>query len=198
MKTTKTLKLNKGFGIQTREGHIFDPKSGILTQIDINDIAHALSNICRYSGHCRKFYSVAEHSVLVSRIIAKRWPDDKEAIWAGFLHDATEAYVTDLPTPIKVLVPEYIEIENKLTAVLAKEFGVQWNPHTTSLVKVADLTALATEARLLFEDVSHWDTIREYDSECKLLAEGFPLAPADAKKLFMKEFNKLKKERNRE
>lgn len=198
MEKTKTSKFNRGFGIQTLMGNTFDPKSGIITEVNVVDIGHALSNICRYAGHCRKFYSVAEHSVLVSRIIAKLWPDDHNAIRAGLLHDATEAYVTDLPTPIKVLVPEYISIEDTLAVKIAKSFHVKWDEETTRRVKKADMIALATEARLLFEDVSHWDSIREYDSMTNLLAKKFPLSPDEARKRFMREFTKLEKEKSNE
>lgn len=188
-------KINRGFGIQTKSGHIFDPKSGLISEIDIEDIAHALSNLCRYAGHCRKFYSVAEHSVMVSKIIAKLWPEDRAAIRAGLLHDATEAYVIDLPTPIKVLVPEYMEIEDKLAGDIAKSLKINWGRDILDKVKTADMIALATEARLLFENVKHWDSIRKYESMIGLLAKGFPLAPNEAKKLFMREFIKLEKER---
>lgn len=191
----KTKKINRGFGIQTKMGHTFDPKSGILTEVDVNDVGHALSNICRYAGHCRKFYSVAEHSVMVSRIIAAMWPEDREAVRAGLLHDATEAYVTDLPTPLKVLLPDYIKIEDDVAAKLAEDLHVEWSERTLARVKTADMIALATEARLLFEDVSHWEAIKKYESRIDLLAQGFPLAPQDAKKRFMREFVKLEKER---
>lgn len=193
MKTQKT-KVNRGFCVQTRNGHAFDPKIKKIDVIELDDIAHALSNICRYSGHCSEFYSVAEHSVLVSRIVRKLWPDDIQAIWAGLLHDATEAYVGDMTTPLKILMPQFMDIENKIAEDVAEKFKIQWTKQTTERVKVADLTALSTEARLLFENVSHWDMIRNYEPLDDLLNLNFPLTPKNARKLFEREFVKIQKE----
>ena len=85
----------KGDWIQTFTGRAFyvlDPRP---EDVDIEDIAHALSMQCRFAGHCREFYSVAQHSVTASWLVP---PED--ALW-GLLHDAAEAYVVDLPRPIK-------------------------------------------------------------------------------------------------
>jgi len=187
-------KVNRGFCIQTRGGHAFDPKVGKISFVDVEDIAHALSNICRYSGHCRKFYSVAEHSVLVSRIIRAMWPDDLDAIWAGLLHDATEAYVGDVTTPLKVLLPKFMEVEDSLALDIAKKFKVRWNKRTTDRVKIADLIALSTEARLLFADVSHWDMIKLYEPRSDLLRQDFPVNPELAKKIFLGEIRRVEGE----
>ncbi len=193
MKTRKT-KAKPGFFLQTRSGHAFYPKEGKISAIVIEDIAHALSNLCRYNGHCRKFYSVAEHSVLVSRIIRKMWPDDHEAIWAGLLHDATEAYVGDVTTPLKVTMPRFMELEDSIAVAIADKFKVKWDKRTGDRVKVADMTALSTEARKLFPDVSKWSAIGSYEPTPELIEKGFPLSPEAAKKLFIKEFKKIQKE----
>lgn len=192
--TQKTTKKPKGFFLQTYVGHAFEPKSGKLSQVDIRDISHALSNLCRYSGQCRKFYSVAEHSVLVSRIIRSMWPDDVESRWAGLLHDATEAYVGDITTPLKILLPKFIEVEDSLAMDIAKVLKVKWTKQTHSRVKIADMIALSTEARKLFADVSHWDSIKLYDPRPDLVNDKFPVAPDVAKKMFMREFRKTQGE----
>lgn len=184
----------KGFFLQTYSGHSFEPKSGKLSQVDVRDIAHALSNLCRYSGQCRKFYSVAEHSVLVSRIIRCMWPDDVESRWAGLLHDATEAYVGDITTPLKILLPKFIEVEDSLAMDIAKVFKIKWSKQTHSRVKIADMIALSTEARKLFADVSDWDSIKLYDPRPDLVSENFPVAQDVAKKMFMREFKKIQGE----
>lgn len=188
----KKEKLNKNFCVQTFNGNAFDPKIKKINNIEIYDIAHALSNLCRYSGHCRKFYSVAEHSVLVSKIIQKLWPEDLEAAWAGLLHDATEAYVGDITTPLKILIPKFIEIEDTIALDIAKKFKIKWNKRTADRVKFADLAALSTEARLLFENVDHWVMIKTYEPMNGSLNKKFPLNPEKARELFLKEFRKLK------
>ena len=115
----------------------------------IEDIAHALSNICRFSGHSPHHYSVAQHSVLVSRLCSKR-----EAL-AGLLHDATEAYIGDMVTPLKRLIPEFEAYEDKLYQFISAKFGI---PNIiTPGVKRADLAALALEAKhLMGVDPKDW------------------------------------------
>ena len=187
-------KSKPGFFLQTYSNHEFYPKEGRISTIAIEDIAHALSHICRYNGHCRKFYSVAEHSVLVSRIVRAMWPDDIQAIWAALLHDATEAYVGDVTTPLKVTMPKFIELEDKIALDIANTFKVQWDKRTVERVKIADMRALSTEARKLFRDVSHWSSIQAFEPKPELLEKNFPVTPKAAKALFLKEFKRIKRE----
>lgn len=180
--------------MRTRNGHFFDPSVGKISQIDIDDIAHALSHICRYSGHCKEFYSVAEHSVLVSRIIRELWPEDTNSIWAGLLHDATEAYVGDVTTPLKVLLPGFMKLEDNIAEDIAQRFNIKWDKQTHERVKMADMIALSTEARLLFADVSEWDSIKKYEPMPDLLRGDFPVSGVTAKIGFLKEFKKVQGE----
>jgi len=92
---------------------VFDPK---LEQIFIEDIAHALSHLCRYGGHCDPFYSVAQHSLAVSYLV------EPQNALCGLLHDATEAYLVDLPRPIKYQIEQYRNMEDKLYSVIAEKF----------------------------------------------------------------------------
>jgi hypothetical protein len=134
--------------IFTYSGHRFDPISPDRDLIDIRDIAHALSMTARFGGHTREFYSVAEHSVRVSLACANR-----DAL-AGLLHDAAEAYLTDMPKPVKDQLPEYEAAELKLLAVILPKFGL-----STSLpasVHRADRLLLNTEARDLFPGGTDW------------------------------------------
>lgn len=185
--------MNKNFVIQTKNGFMFDPKTGTIDKIDINDIAHALSNLSRYAGHCKKFYSVAEHSVLVFHIVRKLWPQDLEAQWAALLHDATEAYVGDVPTPLKVLLPEYIKIEEKLSKKIAKQFKIKWTKEIHKKVKFADLAALATEAFELFDDVDNWEVLKHFERHSELLSPTFPNKPTNGKLRFLFSFKTLMK-----
>jgi len=133
--------LNRGDWMQTYSGGVFWPLEPQPEDVEILDIAHALSNLCRYAGHTRCFYSVAHHSVLVSRIVPP-----KDAVW-GLMHDAAEAYCIDLPRPIKHS-PEaegYRNIENRIMAAICRRF--EMDPRQPDSVEEADLVMLATERR---------------------------------------------------
>jgi hypothetical protein len=94
-----------GDWIQTYSGRQFWPLDPRVEDVHLEDIAHALSNVCRYTGHVREFYSVAEHSVHVS------WScEPEDALW-GLLHDASEAYLADMARPVKQNMPVYVAAE---------------------------------------------------------------------------------------
>lgn len=130
-----------GGWIQTYSGgqmYPLDPRPG---EIDIQDIAHALGNLCRFNGHVKRFYSVAEHSCHISDIL----PADLKL--AGLLHDASEAYLCDLPRPIKRsegFAEKYLEAEDRLMRTIAVYFGFEWP--LPSAVHTADNSLLCTEA----------------------------------------------------
>lgn len=125
--------------IQTYTGKAFDPLHPEAEALDVVDVAHSLALQCRFNGHCRVFYSVAEHSVRVSLAVPPGL-----ALW-GLLHDATEAYVGDLPRPIKHRLPDYQAAEERLMRLVAERFGLVW-PMPPEVVE-ADTRLLATEAR---------------------------------------------------
>lgn len=114
-----------------------DPKP---EQITVEDIAHGLSFTCRFSGQCLKYYSVAEHSIRVAEIV----PEEFKLI--ALLHDAAEAYMTDMPRPLKRLLPEYTAIEHAVLSVIMEKFGVPILK-LPNCVKEADNIMLATEGR---------------------------------------------------
>lgn len=124
--------------ILTSAGRFFHFDSPCIGREDIHEIAHALSNICRFTGHCREFYSVAQHSVLVSRLV----PQD--IALAGLLHDAAEAYVGDMSGPLKRQLPQYKAIEQRIEAVIAKCWDVELHDPR---IKEADKVAVMTEKR---------------------------------------------------
>lgn len=153
-------------------------------QIDIADITHALSNVCRFSGHVTRFYSVAEHSLLVYHLLLSWGVTSSKTLMTGLLHDATEAYLPDMPTPFKAMMPEFQAHEEFLWQVIAKHFDLWARPEdvpdidfndvllmkvsgeTTgrSLIKHADRTALFIEAKLLQPngDVALWPEYELY------------------------------------
>ena len=104
--------------ITTFTGKEVDPLELRDCDVDILDIAHALALLCRFNGHCREFYSVAQHSVWVS----EHCPP--EHALAGLLHDAAEAYLGDVPTPLKRRLPEFEDAEQRAQSVIARVFGL--------------------------------------------------------------------------
>lgn len=120
--------------VSGKQFHFANPTPGM---IDIQDIAHALGNLCRFTGQCRQFYSVAEHSVLLSQIVPK------ELALMGLLHDATEAYCADLARPLKQLLPDYQVVEERIWQAVAAKFAlpVDMPPE----IKRADMQMLKTE-----------------------------------------------------
>lgn len=119
--------MNNKEWIQTYTGRKFYPLRPRTEDICIEDIAHALAMKCRFSGHCKRFYSVAEHSTLVSRLVAKKLSIDfGDAVRWGLLHDAGEAYLPDVPSPIKHRFPYLIECEEYILKTVAVRFGLTW------------------------------------------------------------------------
>ena len=123
--------------IRTYNGHYFDVFDPNPDQIDIEDIAHSLSLLCRFAGHIKSFYSVAEHSIWVAEKVSK-----KHAL-AALLHDASEAYLVDIPKPIKDEIRHYLEIEKDLMSVISKKFNFEFP--LSDEVKLFDREALVFE-----------------------------------------------------
>lgn len=114
----------QGTWMQTVSGKVFWPIDPRPEELDINDIAHALGMMCRYGGHCNRFYSVAEHSVLMASYAEANLGTEIAQI--ALMHDATEAYLSDVIRPVKAHLSNYREIENRLWLCIAERFGL---PH---------------------------------------------------------------------
>ena len=135
----------RGDWMQTFTGKRFYPLSPRPEDIDPVDIAHALSLLCRFGGHVDRFYSVAEHCVLMSEAVPQEW-----ALWA-LLHDATEAYVVDVPRPLKRQLGEYMAIEASVMMAIAIRFALPFaGPgEMPPAVRDADNRILLTERNAL-------------------------------------------------
>lgn len=134
--------------MQTYTGKLIDLQKFSPEDVRLPDIAHALSLVNRYTGHTTVPYSVAQHSVLVSRLCTPQ-----EAMW-GLLHDASEAYLGDVARPLKCLLPQYQTMEEMVQRAIAKAFGLPWP--IPSGVKVADNRALMAEKRVLMSVQHDW------------------------------------------
>ncbi len=126
--------------ITTISGKKIDFQNLNPDSIDILDIAHALSKICRFGGHTNRFYSVAQHSIIVAHLV----PDDCKK--AALLHDASEAYLGDVVKPLKILLGKtYSNIELDFEYGINEKFGCHPTPWQTTEIKHADLYALEIE-----------------------------------------------------
>lgn len=131
------LARRKGDFMQTYTGLKFWPVDPRADEVDIRDIAHSLAMQCRYGGHSLRFYSVAEHSVHMARRVSPA-----NAMWA-LLHDAAEAYLADVPSPLKRHLPGYKEAEARVMAAVCEHFDLP--PEMPAEVHEADGRILADE-----------------------------------------------------
>ena len=163
--------------LRTQSGKDIDYANFTVSDVDLEDIAHGLSNTCRYGGQCSFFYSVAEHSILVSQVL-KNHPALSHLTKAALLHDAAEAYIVDLPTPLKALCPGYKLIESKVERVMSKAFpSMQGVKHPA--VKEADDLLYLIEREVLLP--GPWDE----SSKPLDFIEIQGLNPSEAKKAFL-------------
>jgi len=168
--------------ITTITGKHFNFRDIQPESICIEDIATALSNICRFTGHVPEFYSVAQHSVLVSELVPPEYALE------ALLHDAAEAYCSDINSPLKSLLPDYRAIISNVEMVIAWKFNLP--PAMSEPVKHADLVMLATERREFgLDDGTPWPILDGIDPAPMFIA---PLSPRQALVRFMQRFNELR------
>lgn len=172
-----------GSYIGLNSGRNYDLMNPENSSLVITDVAHALSNTCRFNGHCDEFYSVAEHSVMVSYLI------EPEFAFDGLMHDISEAVLGDVSTPLKKLLPDYHAIEARVEEALFKKYGITYPLRPE--VKKADLTALAIEKRDLMPRSDRWQILDGIQIPIGFRAVGHP--PAIAKKMFLDRHKELVK-----
>jgi hypothetical protein len=144
MDSMDTMDGRVGDWIQTYSGGRFWPLDPRAEEVEIIDIAHALSQICRYNGHCRMFYSVAQHSMLVAAACSA-----ENRLW-GLMHDAAEAYLADVVRPVKHCLEGWEAIEERVLRAIAERFGLAWP--VPAEVKEIDTRILINEKRDLMRN----------------------------------------------
>jgi hypothetical protein len=174
--------MRHGDWCQTYTGIAFWPLDPREDEIAIEDIAHALSMVCRYGGHCRKFYSVAEHCVHVSRHVPT------PVALEGLLHDASEAYLADVARPVKPFLANYKAVERALGEVIARKFRLAFP--LPAIVKAIDAGMLQDEsAQLMSDPPQPWhlpEPAVGVEIEC--------WAPNVAKAAFLERFEELRRQ----
>jgi 5'-deoxynucleotidase YfbR-like HD superfamily hydrolase len=170
--------------IQTYSGKRVYPLDPRPENISIIDIAHALSQVCRFTGHVRYFLSVGQHSVLVSRVVPP-----EHALW-GLLHDGSEAYLADLARPVKrqAAMSVYRDAEKRLMKAITDKFGLP--EEMPAAVDEADTRMLLTEKRdALTPSAARWKIeefgLKPYEFEI------VSWSPAEAKARFLERFVEL-------
>jgi uncharacterized protein len=178
---TVAVKVGVGPTIMLRSGAWFDFCAPASSDFTIEDIAHGLANICRYSGQCTSFYSVAEHSILVSEVA-------KGFEFEALLHDAAEAFLGDLTRPLKQMLPEYKKIEGNVERAILDRFGVS-GPIPRE-VKQADLRVLAAEQRQIMpEGTDGWVRGQKVEPAPIIIRH---LPPNEGKRMFLERFEALR------
>ncbi|MBC7860185.1 MAG: phosphohydrolase [Burkholderiaceae bacterium] len=171
--------------VSTFSGNRFYPLVPRIDRVAIEDIAHGLAYQCRFNGQTREFYSVAQHSLVVASLVA---PHQR---MAALLHDAAEAYLGDMVKPLKVLLPEFGVLEERVTDIIAAAFRLDFSDYGP--IKRADLIALATEKRdLMPHSAERWAYL---DDIAALPGAIVPMSPGQAKFCFLEMYARLDAER---
>jgi 5'-deoxynucleotidase YfbR-like HD superfamily hydrolase len=175
------------YKILTSSGVYVNYVTPTVDSIRIQDIAHGLSNECRYAGQCLHFYSVAQHCVLASYLVPNGLA--MEALF----HDSTEAYLKDLPTWLKMLLPGYREIEERFEQVIRIKFGLptgEVRATNKRIIKEVDYKLLATEKRdLMPRDGEDWTFLKNVSP---MPFEIVPWTPKEAKEKFLARYEELR------
>jgi hypothetical protein len=173
--------------LQTISGRRVNPFDPDPDDLDIADIARALGNLCRFGGHSRVFYSVAQHSVIVSELVEQRG-GDVEDVFAALMHDAAEAYLGDMPHPIKhrsELGAAFKVAEAHLEQAIRARFGIK---DGVPEIKQADRALLATERRVFSAEQWHWP---ELDGVEPLELDLTAWSPDEATEAFARRYAEL-------
>ena len=160
---TLLAETNGGHGaINTHTGRTITPLSADPDDVSLDDVAHALANQTRFAGQCDEPYSVARHAVHVSREVEARGGRPAAIRW-GLLHDATEAYIADVPAPVKRSLPGYTAAEARLAETVREAFDLSLSSEDERLVDAADSAVGRYELAERFPDGDHERPSLEFD-----------------------------------
>lgn len=181
--------------IQVGDGGKFFPFNPRPEDVQIKDIAKALSYLCRFNGHTANFYSVAQHSLLCAELLlAERQP--MRVALLGLLHDASEAYFGDVPTPIKAYIPEINEIERRIETAVYEGLGIAApTAEERKIIKRMDIALLVNEARTLTANVEDWTSAYDKVTDIIIPSELFrEMDPSQIETKFLTFYYLLKNE----
>ena len=141
--------------IMLKSGDYFDFDNPHESRITIEGIAHSLSQQCRFTGHTPHFYSVAQHCINCSHVAPKEFKLE------ALMHDVAEAFIGDVSTPLKKMLPDYREIEERVERAVFAKLGCQYpmNP----VIKTIDRRMLVTEQHRIFKNTDYWLDETPYD-----------------------------------
>lgn len=174
---------NENYWIETFTGKRFHLLTPSPEEIDIIDIAHALSLLCRYTGQVSSFYCIGDHSIRISHMVPR------ELALAALLHDASESYISDISRPLKQLLPQYRDIESIVQTAIYDKYSVSpLSVGEYDLIKQADNVLLITEARDLLPGANYkeWGITEE-----PLPTPIKPMSSLLSYAVFLGEFNRL-------
>uniref|UniRef100_I2PWP0 HD superfamily hydrolase n=1 Tax=Desulfovibrio sp. U5L TaxID=596152 RepID=I2PWP0_9BACT len=177
----------ENFWFPTFSGSLFDVLDHTTRDINIRDIAHSLSMQCRFGGHCQRYYSLAEHCVILSRLV------DKRLALCALLHEAAHAYVQEMSVPLRPLLEGYQELAQRIWGTVAKRFHL---PATLpEAIRKSDLRLLATEIEfLLLPTPKPWlPGVRPYTLEALGIkhSKQLGLLPREARQHYLERFAEL-------
>jgi hypothetical protein len=157
---------------ETRTGRRYHPFAMTPEMVCLDDVVHSLSHTCRFNGHSRRFYSIAQHSMMVADLVEKEL-QRPGLRWPALMHDAPEAYAQDMIAPIRRGMPEYNAFYQNVERQVYFALGIHTTKEEQDLIRQADLLALAIEAEDLFSSRGEsWDLPFAFDA---LTSTRFPL-----------------------
>lgn len=176
--------------VTTRDGHLFYFDQLNVESIPLHSVAHSLSQQCRFNGHIEEHYSVAEHSVHISHLVLEYGGSPDTALY-GLLHDASEAFMGDMPRPLKKMFPAFSNLESRIMEKYCELYSI--DDPDVKMVQWLDCNIVRDEAEKFYAEPPEWT--KEYAS----VIHPDRLLGWDAmavKYIFLEQFQHLQEARN--